>query len=164
MKVTRIAVVSAVVIGLAAATVHAGMFNANITGKVTAETSGVIASKSFSSKNLISGVTTSKTAKLVVESTTGALDVVDQCGNLITNILTIVGTDATVGPDSKSNEVDAVELSFAGSGATNGTGIVAISNGTNFKATENFQIAIDGAILVGKVTTSSAFKPAHTCP
>ena len=165
MKVMRIAVVTGVLVGLVAATVHAGLFNANITGKSTSLKSGVITSKSFSSRDLV-GVAagTNKTAKLVVDSTSGALQVVDGCGNLITNIVTLVGVDLSIAPDTKSNEVNAVLLSFGGTGATNGAGIVFISNGKTFKATETFELAVSGAIIQGKITTSSAFKPAKTCP
>ena|ERR1035437_1140064 len=164
MKVMRIAVVAGVLVGLVAATVQAGLFNANITGKQTKLTSGVVTTKSFSSKDVISGVTTSKTAKLVVDSTTGALEAVDKCGNLITNIVTIIGTSLTVGPDAKSNEVDAVLLSFGGTGATNGTAVVTTSDDKTFKATETFTIAVNGAIIAGKFTTSSAFKKDKSCP
>ncbi|HXI83707.1 MAG TPA: hypothetical protein VNL17_06415 [Verrucomicrobiae bacterium] len=161
MKAMRIAVVGSVLIGLVAVTVHAGLFDANISGKATEEPNTVIVSASFSSKQILG---TNKTEKLVLDSETGALEVVDQCGGFITNIVTIVGNPVSIGPDSNSNAVNFVLLSFGGSGDTNGAGVVTISNGKTFKATESFQIAIDGAIFVGKVTTSSAFKPASTCP
>ena len=164
MKAMRIAVVAGVLVGLVAATVHAGLFNASITGKSTAVRAGVVNTKSFSSKVLVSAATTNKTAKLVFDSASGAVDIVDGCGNLITNIITVVGTTLTVGPDASSNEVDVVLLSFLGSGATNGNAIVATSNGRTFKATEDFQIEFSGVIIAGKVTTSSAFKPAKNCP
>jgi hypothetical protein len=161
MKVMRIAVVAGVLVGLAAATVQAGLFNARVTGTLTREKSGVITSKSFSIADVGS---TNKTDKLVIDSSTGALSVVDKCGNLVTNIVTVIGVDLTIGPDAKSNQVEAVLLSFAGSGATNGTAIVTISNGKTFKATETFELAVGSVIVQGKVTTSSAFKPASTCP
>ena len=164
MKAIRTAVIVGVLVGLAAATVQAGLFGANITGKSTALRGGVVNSKSFSSKDLVGVVTTNKTAKLVVDSATGALQVVDKCGTVITNIVTIVGTDVTVGPDASSNQVSTVLLSFGGTGATNGAAVVAISNGKTFKATETFQIAISGVILAGKITTSSAFKADKSCP
>jgi hypothetical protein len=164
MKVLRIAVVTGALVGLVAATVHAGLFNANITGKVTGEASGVIVTRSFSSKNILAAATTNKTAKLVVDSASGAVEVVDGCGNLITNIVTIVGTSLTIGPDTKSNEVDIVSLSFGGTGGTNGAGVVTSSNGKTFKETETFQLEVAGDLFVGKITTSSAFKPAASCP
>jgi hypothetical protein len=164
MKAMRIAVVAVVLVGLVAATVKAGSFNASVTGKLTTLKSGVVTTKSFSSKDLIAVATTNKTAKLVVDSSTGALQIVDGCGNLITNIVTVLGADLTIGPDASSNQVQAVLLSFAGTGATNGAGVVSISNGKTFKASETFQIAVSGVILQGKVTTSSAFKAAHGCP
>lgn len=160
MKVMRIAVVTGVLVGLVAATVQAGLFNAHVTGTVTREQNGVIASKSFSIADVGS---TNKTDKLVIDSSTGALEVVDQCGNLVTNIVTIVGIDANIGPDTKSNQVEAVLLSFTGTGATNGAAIVSISNGKTFKASETFELAVGSVIVQGKVTTSSAFKPASTC-
>ncbi len=163
MKAMRIAVVTGVLIGLVAATVQAGLFNANVTGKITGLHNGVIAMESFSSRNLLAASTTNKTAKLVVDSSSGALQVVDGCGNIITNILTNVGTSLTIGPDSKSNEVDAVLVSFGGTGATNGSAVVAISDGKTFKASETFQFELDGDIFTGKITTSSAFKPASSC-
>src|ERR1039458_758854 len=85
MKAMRIAVVAVVLVGLVAATVKAGSFNASVTGKLTTLKSGVVTTKSFSSKDLIAVATTNKTAKLVVDSSTGALQIVDGCGNLITN-------------------------------------------------------------------------------
>ena len=161
----RIAVVTGVLVGLAAATVHAGLFNANITGTATALKAGVVTSKSFSSKDIVGPVAgTNKLAKLVLDSTSGAVSVVDKCGNVITNILTIVGTDVTIGPDSKSNQVETVLLSFTGTGATNGAGVLATSNGKTFKATETFEIGFSGAIIQGKITTSSAFKADKSCP
>jgi hypothetical protein len=163
MKAMRIAVVAGVLVGLVAATVQAGLFNANVTGKITGLRSGVIATASFSSRNLLAASTTNRTSKLVVDSSSGALQVVDGCGNVITNILTIVGTSLTIGPDSKSNEVDAVLVSFGGTGATNGSAVVTTSNGRTFKASETFQFELDGDIFAGKITTSSAFKPAHGC-
>jgi len=162
MKAARIAVTAGVLVGLVAVTVHAGLLQAHITGTVTQEKSGVITSKSFSISDVGS---TNKTDKLVFDSTTHALEVVDKCGNLITNIVTIAGSpDLTIGPDTKSNEVEAVVLSFAGTGATNGAAVLAISNGKTFKATENFEIAVGNVIVQGKVTTSSAFKPGPGCP
>jgi hypothetical protein len=157
MKAMRIAVVTSVLVGLVAATVHAGLFNAHVTGTVTSLKAGVVTSKSFSISDVGS---TNKTDKLVLDSSTGALEVVDKSGTLVTNIVTIVGVDQTIGPDSKSNKVEAVLLSFAGSGATNGAAVVSISNGKTFKASETFEIAVGSVIVQGKVTTSSAFKPA----
>jgi len=163
MKAMRIAVVTGVLVGLVAATVNAGLFNAHVTGTVTAEHSGVITSKSFSISD-VPGSGTNKTDKFVLDSSTGALEIVDKCGNLVTTVVTILSTDLTIGPDTKSNEVQAVLLSFQGTGATNGAAVIAISNGKTFKATENFEIAVGSVIVQGKVTTSSAFKAASTCP
>jgi hypothetical protein len=163
MKVMRIAVVAGVLVGLVAATVQAGLFNAHVTGTVTSLKSGVVSFKSFSITD-VPGSGTNKTNKLVFDSTTHALEVVDKCGNLVTNIVAVLSIDQTIGPDSKSNEVQAVLLSFQGTGATNGAAVLAISNGKTFKATENFEIAVGSVIVQGKVTTSSAFKPASTCP
>jgi hypothetical protein len=160
MKAIRIAVVGGILVGLVAATVNAALLNAHITGTLTHEQSGVIISKSFAISDVGS---TNKTDKLVFDTTTGALDVVDKCGNLVTNIVTIVGVDSTIGPDTKSNEVEAVLLSFTGTGATNGAGVIATSNGKTFKAAENFEIAVGSVIVQGKVTTSSVFTPAHGC-
>jgi hypothetical protein len=161
MKAMRIAVVTGVLVGLVAATVQAGLFNAHVTGTITHLKSGLVTSKSFSISDVGS---TNKTDKLVIDSSTGALSVVDKCGNLVTNLVTIIGVDATIGPDANSNKVEAVLLSFAGTGATNGTAVVTISDKTTFKASETFEIAVGGVIVQGKVTTSSAFKPASTCP
>src|SRR5229473_2484126 len=120
MKAARIAIVTGVLVAVVAATVHAALINANVTGKFTAlNGSDVVTTKSFSSKDLISLVTTSKTAKLVIDDTTGALEVVDKCGGLISNITTQVGTILDLGPDASSNEVTAVLLSFGGTGNTN---------------------------------------------
>ena len=161
MKAMRIAVVTGVLVGLVAATVQAGLFNAHVTGTVTHLKNGLVTSKSFSISDVGS---TNKTDKLVLDSSTGALEVVDKCGNLVTNIVTIIAVDSTIGPDANSNKVEAVLLSFAGTGATNGAAVVSISNGKTFKATETFELAVGTVIVQGKVTTSSAFKAASTCP
>ena len=162
MKVMRIAVVAGALVGLVAATVHAGLFNASISGKQTKldQTTQLVTSKSFSSKTILG---TNKTEKLVLDSSTGALNLVDECGNFITNIVTVISATVTVA-DANSNEVDFVLLSLNGTGDTNGTAVVTISNGKTFKAIENFQVTDNQSITVGKITTSSVFKPASTCP
>ncbi len=164
MKAMRIAVVASVLAGLVAATVHAGMFNANITGSQTKLVNGLVTTKSFSSKDIISGVTTDKTAKLVIDSTTDTLEVVDKCGNVIGTALTEIGTTTIVGPDANSNSVALVLVSLQGNGDTNGTAVVTISDKTTFKKTSVFQLSDNsGHVTIGKITTSSAFKPASTC-
>jgi len=164
MKAIRIAVVTGVLVGVVAATVHAALINANVTGKITSlNGSEVVTTKNFSSKDVISLVTTSKTAKLVIDDNTGALEVVDKCGTLLSNVTTQVGTVVTVGPDANSNKVEAVLLSFFGTSTTNGEAVVTISDKTTFKASETFSIAVGGKILTGKITTSSAFKPSPSC-
>jgi hypothetical protein len=164
MKAIRIAVVAGVLVGLVAATVHGGLISAHISGKRTELKSGVVTTKTFSDKDLISLVTTSKTAKLVIDDSDGDFDVVDKCGNLISNVTTQVGVILDLGPDANSNEVEAVVLSFQGTGDTNGTAVVTISTSHKFKATSNFQLVIGGDIFTGKITTSSAFKAPSSCP
>ena len=168
MKAMRIAVVAGVLVGVVGATVHAGLFSANVTGKQTRldNTTELVTSKSFSSKTIISGATDSTTAKLVLDSDTGAVEVVDECGNLIATVLTEVGIGTTVGPDANSNSVSLVLVSLNGTGDTNGTAIVTISDKTTFKESVVFQISDNsgsGKVTTGKITTSSAFKPASTC-
>jgi len=82
----------------------------------------------------------------------------------MTTIVSIISAIVSVGPDANSNEVGLVLLSLNGTGDTNGTAVVTISNGKTFKAIESFQVTDNESVTVGKITTGSAFTPASTCP